>query len=135
MEGTHGELGSRFADGLRGDDTDRFAEFDGASACQVAAIAHDANAAFGFTGQHGADLHTLNTSELDGNGEFLGDFLVDVHNHAALVVLDALEGDASSDTVTQRFDDLTGFNDRADVDAVDRTAVLFGDDHVLCNIH
>ena len=65
VEGTHRELGSRFADGLRRDDAGRFAEFDQAAGGQVAAVAHDADAALRFAGQHGADLHPLDTGSLN----------------------------------------------------------------------
>src|SRR5439155_334780 len=39
VEGTHRKLRAGFADGLRGDDADRFAEFDHAARREVAAIA------------------------------------------------------------------------------------------------
>ena len=38
MEGTHGELGARLADGLRGDHADRFADVDQMAAAEVTAI-------------------------------------------------------------------------------------------------
>ena len=39
VERAHGELRARLADGLRGDDADRFAHFDHAAGRQVAAVA------------------------------------------------------------------------------------------------
>src|SRR5690606_34765685 len=39
MEGPHGELGSRLADGLRGNDADSLADIDRSAPCQVAAVA------------------------------------------------------------------------------------------------
>ena len=66
VEGTHGELRAGFADGLRGDDADRFAAFDQPARRQVASIASHANAALRFAGEHGADLHALDTGCLDG---------------------------------------------------------------------
>ena len=39
VERTHGELRAGFADGLRGDDADRFAELDDLAGREVAAVA------------------------------------------------------------------------------------------------
>ena len=39
VEGTHGELGARLADGLRRDDAHRFADVDAMTTAQVAAVA------------------------------------------------------------------------------------------------
>ena len=39
VERTHRELGARFADGLRGDDADSFADVDAGAACEVATVA------------------------------------------------------------------------------------------------
>src|SRR5215470_17021948 len=127
-------LASRRDDGLCRDDAGSFAEFDEAPRGQVAPVAHHANAALRFAGQHGADLHPLDAGGLDRAGQFLGDFLVDVDDGVAVVVLDLLERHAADDTVTQRLDDLAGFHDTGDVDAVDGAAVVFADDHVLGDV-
>ena len=66
VEGTHGELRARLADGLRGDDADRFAALDQAAGGEVASVAELADAALGFAGQHGADLDALDTGGLNG---------------------------------------------------------------------
>src|ERR1022692_4174158 len=57
VEGAHGELRSRLADGLRGDNAGRFSELDQASRGQVTAVAHDADATPGFASEHRANLH------------------------------------------------------------------------------
>ena len=134
VEGTHGELGAGLADGLRGDDTDRFAELDHAAGAEVTAVAEDADAATGFAGEHGANLDALDAGSLDGRGEVFGDFLVDVDDDLAFVVLDLLEGDAADDAVAQRLDDLAGLDDGGDVDAFDGLAVALGDDDVLGHV-
>ena len=134
VEGTHGELGAGLADGLRGDDADGFAEFHHAAGAEVAAVAEDADAAAGFAGEHGANLDALDAGSLDGGGEVFGDFLVDVDDDAAFVVLDLLERDAADDAVAQRLDDLAGLNDGRDVDAFDGVAVAFADDDVLGHV-
>ena len=45
VEGAHGQLRAGFADGLRGDDANRFAQFDHAAGGEVAPVAQRANAA------------------------------------------------------------------------------------------
>src|SRR5208283_2031346 len=103
VEGTHGELGSGFADGLRRDDAGGFAEFDEASGSQVAAIAHHADTALRFAGQHRADFYPLDTGSLNRSGEVFGDFLVDIDDDVAVIVFDLLERNAAHDAVAQRF--------------------------------
>src|SRR5262249_24959508 len=61
VEGTHGELRAGFADGLRGDDADRFTEFDHAARSEVAAIAKGANTAAGFASEHGTNADPPHT--------------------------------------------------------------------------
>ena len=65
VEGAHGELRAGLADGLRGDDADRFAELDHLAGGQVAAVALRAAAALAFAGEHGADLELLDADLLD----------------------------------------------------------------------
>src|SRR5712671_1051319 len=65
VEGAHGELRAGLADGLRGDDADRFTDVHLAPAGEVAAVALDADAAPGLAGEHRADLHLLDAGFLD----------------------------------------------------------------------
>jgi hypothetical protein len=51
------------------------------------------------------------------------------------IVLDPLQGDAADDAVAQFLDDLPRFDDRPDVNAFDRAAVVLGHDHVLGYVH
>src|SRR6185369_15433369 len=131
VEGTHGELRARFADGLGSDDTDCFAQLDQASRSQVAAVAHDANATLRFAGEHGADLDPLDSGGLNLAGEIFGDLLVDIDDDVAFVVLDLLERYAANDTVAERLDDVAGLDDGTDVDAVNGSAIVLGDDDIL----
>src|SRR5678815_2618825 len=48
---------------------------------------------------------------------------------------DLLERDAADDTVAERLDDLARFDDGTRLDAVERAAVILGDDHVLRDVH
>ena len=57
VEGTHRQLRSRLADGLRRDDARRHADVHQPSGRQVAAVALGADALAQFAGQHRAHLH------------------------------------------------------------------------------
>ena len=135
VESAHRQLRARFADGLRGDDADRFAEFHHAAGRQVAAVAQRANSATRFAGQHGTNTHALDTRALNRVGELFGDFLVHLNDHAAFEVLDLVERNAAHDAVAQRFDFDAGFDDRLDENAVRRAAIALVDDHVLRHVH
>ena len=135
MERAHGKLRAGFADGLRGDDADRFAEFDHAARSEVAAVAQRADSATRFAGEHGANAYALDTRALNRVGELFGDFLVHVHDHVAFEVLDLVERNAADDAVAQRLDFDAGFDDGFDEDAVAGAAIALVDDHVLRDVH
>ena len=82
VEGAHGELGARLADGLGGDDADRLADVHLAAAGQVAAVALDADAAPRLAGEHRADLHLVDAGVLDELDLGLVDLLVGLDQHA-----------------------------------------------------
>ncbi len=111
-KGTHGELGSGLADGLRRDNADGFAHLNHLAGAEVTAAAEDAGAALGLAGKYGANLDALDTGSLDGAGQIFVDLLIDIDDGLALVVFELLERDAADDTVTQRLDGLAGFDDR-----------------------
>ena len=134
VERAHRELRAGFADGLRGDDADRFAEFNHAARSEVAAVAQRANTAAGFAGEHGANADALDTGGLNRVGKLFGDFLVDVNDDVAFEVLDLVERNAANDAVAQRFDFDAGFDDGFDVDAVGGAAIALVDDHVLRDV-
>ena len=66
VEGTHGQLGARLADGLGGDDAHRLTGAHGLADGQVDAVALGAHAAAGPAGEHGADLHRVDAVLLQG---------------------------------------------------------------------
>src|SRR5690625_7984260 len=59
VEGPHGQLGARLANGLGGNDTDRLAKVDDGPARQIAAIAGCANTIARFTGNRRAHQHPV----------------------------------------------------------------------------
>ena len=50
-------------------------------------------------------------------------------------ILDVLGGDVADDTLGERLDDVLAFLQRADLEALDRAAILLGDRHVLRDVH
>ena len=76
VERAHGQLRSGFADGLRGDDADRFAEFHELAGGKVAPVAMRANAASAFAGQHRTNLELLDADFLDRRGVGFVDELI-----------------------------------------------------------
>src|SRR5581483_3280819 len=135
VEGTHSELRSRFADRLCRDHAYSFAQLDQTAGGEVASVAHDADAALRFAGEHGANLYAFNARCLNRAGKLFGDLAVYVHDHVAFVVLDLLQRNAAYDAVAHRLDDLARFHNGTDVDAVERSAILLGDDHVLRHVN
>src|SRR6185312_4251606 len=91
VERTHGELRARLADGLRGDDADRFAHLDGRSGGQVTSVAARASPTTTLARQHRANFDPLNTRSLNLVGQLFADFLVHVDNHVAFIVANLVE--------------------------------------------
>src|SRR5258708_23217951 len=125
MEGAHGELRAGFANRLRGNDADGFAQFDHAPGGEVAPVAQAANAAAGFAGEHGTNAHALDTRALDLVSKLFGDLLVHVDNDRALEILDLVERNAAHDAVAERLDFHAGFDDGVDENAVAGPAIAF----------
>src|SRR5688572_2110665 len=135
VERAHRQLRAGLADRLRGDDADGQPELDQPAGREVAAVAALADAAAGGAGQHRADLYLLDAGILDVGRQLFVDLLVEVENQAALDrVDDLLERDAADDAVAQRLDDLAAFDDGPRLDAVQRAAIVIGDDHVLRHV-
>ena len=135
MERAHGQLGAGFADGLRRDHAHGFAALHQPARGQVAAVAGHAHAAFGFAGQHRSDLDALDTGCLNRRRQIFGDLLVDPDDHVAFVVFLIFQRHAAHNAVAQRLDDFAGFDDRLDVDALLRAAIVLADDHVLRHVN
>src|ERR1700675_1638353 len=135
VEGTHGELRSRFANGLSRDHSGSLAEFDQAPGSQITSIAHDANAAPRLAGEHRANLYSLDTGSLNRTRQIFGDLVVHIDYDLAFVVFDLLERHAAHDAVAQRLDNFAGLDDTGDENSVHGAAVVFADDHVLRDVN
>ena len=136
VEGAHGELGARFADGLGGDDADRFADADGLSGGQVGAVALRAYAHRGTAGQDRAGLHGGDAFRDDPVGVFLVHQLVLADEDlTGLGIEEIVHEIATEQAVAEGFDDRFGIGDLGDHDALLCAAVLFPDDHALRDVH
>ena len=89
----------------------------------------------GLAGQHGPDLHLLDTGRLDIGRQGFRYLLV--HSKDGFPgerVFDVFQRDSSNDTVAQRLDDFPALDDGGHIDAVERIAVHRGDDDILRHI-
>ena len=119
MEGTHGELGTRFTDGLSGDGTNCFTNINVFAGSQVATIALAAYAVFCFTGQHAANLN-LSAQLANAVGNIFGNIIVDVVENLAILIQNIFSQVTTNDAVIQGFDNslfLFAFNDSFNLDA------------------
>ena len=136
VERAHRQLRARLADRLRGDDADRLAQLHHPSGGQVAAVAPRAHAAARRAGEHRADADLLDARFLHRRGLVLVDLAVELDDRlVGERIGDPLERDAADDAVAQRLDDLARLDDGAGLDAVERAAVVLGDDDVLRHVH
>ena len=136
MEGTHGKLGARLADGLRCDNTDSLALADRSAHCQVDAVAVAANALACAALEYGADLHAGDACLDDLVGIVLVHHLaLRNDDYAGLRVADVVDRITAEQTLTQRLDDLVAFLDVLDPDALGRAAVVLADDDILRNVY
>src|ERR1051326_2742079 len=135
VEGAHRELRARLADRLGGDDADRLADLDELAAREVASVAAAADAAPGLAREHRTDLHLLDARFLNGVRELLGDLVVLRPQLLARErVVNVFLRHTACGAVAQRLEDVAAFHDGGDDDAVERLAILFGDDDVLRHV-
>src|SRR5208282_1091629 len=137
VEGPHGKLGARLADGLRGDDTRGFAQFDPGARGQVAAITISTHTVLALASQHGADFDFLNAGSIYQPRLDFVNLLVRLGKQflRTLWVKDLIAREPTDEALAE-FDDLVfTFVNGLDPDAVGRTAILLTNNYVLCHIH
>src|SRR6185436_12276428 len=137
VERTERELRAGLADRLRRDDARGLAQVDHAAGRQVASVAFRARAARRLALEDGANRHLLDAPALlDRLGHDLVDLLAGTDETVARVrIHDVLDRHASEHPVAERLDDLLALLEGADLEAVDRAAILDVDDHVLRHVH
>ena len=135
MEGAHGELRTRLADRLGGDDADRFADIDRRAARQIAPVAAGADARRGQAGQYRADHHFLDARLLHLLDLILADQIARLDNDFAVQRIDdVVQGRAAENALAQRLDDVAAFDDGAHGQTFGRAAIDMGDDAVLRHV-
>ena len=136
MERTHGQLCTGFTDGLRSDHADSFTVVDQATATQVTAVTHGAQAEACFAIQCRAHFDFVDACGFD----FINDVFVqhdasfDQHS-TCFWIQHIFNRCAAQDTVAQGFDHFTTFNDGAHQLTVGRAAIVFSDDQVLGHVN
>src|SRR5262249_49494220 len=101
VERPHRQLRPRLANGLRGDNTDRFTELDEVTGGEVATVTLLAHAPSAFACKHRPDLQLLDTDALQIGGDLLVDVLVCLDDLFLLVhgVGDCFAAHAPNDTL------------------------------------
>src|SRR5690606_16292193 len=132
MERTHRQLGTRFTDGLGGNDADRFSDVDLTGSSHVHAVALGADTGPGLAGKDGADLG-FGHAALD---DFFGQMGIDVfilgnQDFAGLGMQDVLGREPAGETFLQSFDDFVAVLDIMNDDAFVGAAVILADDNIL----
>ena len=135
MECPHRQLGARFADRLGSDNADRLADIDRRAAGEIAAVATGADAVARLAGQCRAHLHHVDAGILDRVGLLFADKLP-VRDQNGLVgrMEDIALRCPAEQAFRQRDDDISAFDDRAEIDAPVGAAILFVDDAVLSHV-
>ena len=135
VEGAHGQLRTRFANGLRGNDADGLTPVDQTTTAQIAAIAPGANTKTGLAGQRGTHLDLVDADSFQLVNQVFIQHGTSLGQHGTIFrVQDLFGGGTPQNTVTQGFNDLAAFNDGAHLVAAVRAAILFGDNQILRHI-
>ena len=135
VEGPHGELGARFADGLGGDDSHRLADLDRTTCGQHPSVAELTDAAIGLTTEHRTDLDPLDPGFLDLARQRLSDLDVHRADERSLERIVDVFGDNTTDhAVAQLLEDLATLGDGRDLNPIIGAAVVLDDNHVLRHI-
>ena len=135
VEGTHGQLRARLADGLRRDDADRFAHVDGAADGEVDAVALGTDAGLGFAGHDAADEGAVDAVGLQNGGVGRHQHMIGVKEHfAGFGIGDRLCREAAVNGGGKVLDQLAAVVLGLGPDALLGTAVLLTDDDVLADV-
>ena len=137
VEDSHGELGTRFTDGLSGHDTNGLAEFDKVAGSHVKTIAVLANAILGLAGEERTDLDFGDAFFDDSLGVFFADEGVALHKDLTGLWRDDVMHGVTSDKTVLEFDEddvFGGVFDLTDLETVVAMAIFLTDDDVLSDV-
>ena len=136
MEGTHGQLGTRFTDGLCCNDTNGFADGNNVAVCQIQTIALCTYTLLCLTAQNRTNGNAFYARFYDllciGLGEhlFLGE-----EQFAGCFIPQIVYQVPTNQTFCQRFDQFVAVADFVNFQAFCCTAVFFPDNDFLGNIY
>ena len=135
MERTHGQLCTRFTDGLCGNNTNCFADLYSLTGRQVGAITFCTCTIVGFTGKHRSDFYFCISGADYCCSTFWRDHTVGRNDYVAFGIGIFLCGITSGNSFFQCFDGLfsihNGFHIHARNGVHSFTAILFTDDQLL----
>ena len=136
VEGAHGELGARFADGLRGNDAHRLADVDPMAASQVASVAGGANPEARLAGDGRAHRDLVDAEIVESLHPGFIEHVADCKQHLpGLGIHHVGHHDAAQHPVAQGLHHVTAFDDGGNREAVAGAAVQLGDDNILRHVH
>lgn len=136
MEGTHGELGSRLADGLGSNDANGLTHVDQMPSGKVAAITLGANTAPALTGQHRTYFHLFQTRRFYFLNQCFIDFFVGSDQHiTGNRVKDIIQRDPPQNPVSDVFDDLATLGEGRNNQTIQRAAIRLSNDGILGNVN
>ena len=136
MEGTQCKLGTRFTDGLCGDDTDDLSLFDHAAGGKVASVALGAYTVTAFASENAADFHLLDGQGVDKFCFLLADFLPCVQDEFSSERIEyVVHRSTAEDTFAETLYNLILVLDGGCDKSAERTAVFFCNDHVVRHVH
>ena len=137
MEGSHGQLGTGFADCLSRDDTDRFADVDEfLTRRKVGTVAVRADALLCVALNDGSDIHLVDSRFFDRISLRLGDHgIVGNDDLAGRGIDHVADGEASDDTLLERFQNVFAVHNPGNPCALLGVALDLADDDLLRDVH
>ena len=135
VEGTHGQLGTRLTDRLRGDNPDRFTDIDLMATCQVTAVARRAHAVGRTTGDGTAHHDLIDTHGVETlTPGFVEQCTLFDQYFLASRRDDVLGHHTTQYTLGQGDDDIAAFDYRVQGQTLLGATVRLGDHHVLGHV-
>ncbi len=136
MKGSHGQLGSRFANRLGCNDADGLTCLDQFPPGEIPAVTFGADPKLCTAGKDRPYLHPVYASLGDLLGYLLINFLA-LFNNSFLChwIMDILHGESADYPFFEWLDDLSSFNKRNHDDTIGDTAIILQHVDILGHIH
>src|SRR5690606_17320395 len=137
VERTHGQLGTGLTDRLSSNNTDRLTDVHQVTTGQIAAVALGTHSMAGITGNSGAHDDLVDPRLLNQLYQCLIQQGAGSQQYSLIITrcVDVTCSHTSQHSVTQRYNNITTFDQRSDQDALIGTTVNFGDNQVLSHVH